>query len=127
MSPANEDKEFYFNEFLKLKKHESVYAEFPGKVTYTDQDNGERQFQATLQIPPRMSADDYTIDVFAVQEGRITGQGSKTLQVRMISFPQMLSKLAFNRSLLYGVLSVLVAVAAGLFMGIVFRDKGGAH
>jgi hypothetical protein len=125
--PANEDKAFYFNEFLKLKKKESIYAEFPGEVTYSDTSNGERQFQATLQIPPRMGADDYTIDVFALQEGRITGQDSKTLQVRMISFPQMLSKLAYNRSLLYGILSVLVAVAAGLFMGIVFRDKGSAH
>jgi len=127
ISPASEDKAFYFNEFLKLKKHELVYAEFPGEITYSDQGNGERHFQATLQIPPRMGEDDYAIDVFAIQDSRLIGQDSEKLRVKMISFPKMLSQLAFNRSLLYGILSVLVALAAGLFMGTLFRDKGGSH
>jgi len=125
--PADEDKAFYFNEFLKLKKHEAVYAEFPEKIVYTRQTGGTRQFNATLQVPPRMSADDYSIDLFAVKDGQIIGKDTKSLQVKMISFPKMLSQLAFNRGLLYGIFSVLVAVAAGLFMGILFRDKGGAH
>lgn len=127
ISPANENKDFYFHEFLKLKKHEAVYAEFPEKITYTNEIGGDRHFRATLQIPPRMSEDTYAIDLFAVKNGRIIGRESETLQVKMISFPKMLSRLAFNRGLLYGVLSVLVAVAAGLFMGTLFRDKGGAH
>lgn len=125
--PAGEDKAFYFNEFLKLKKHESVYAEYPGKITYSEPGNGERQFHVTLQIPPRMGEDEYAIDVFAVKDGRVIGTDTSQLQVKMISFPKMLSQLAFKRGLLYGIFSVLVAVAAGFLTGILFRSKGGAH
>jgi len=125
--PANEDKAFYFNEFLKLKKHEKVYAEYPGKITYGEQRDGGRQFSVTLQIPPRMSADDYAVDLFAVQDGRVIEDVSEKLNVEMVSFPKMLSQLAFQRGTLYGILSVLIAVAAGFLTGVLFRSKGGAH
>jgi uncharacterized protein (TIGR02186 family) len=125
--PENEDQQFFFNEFLKMKKHDAVYAEFPGTVIYSDQPDGARQFQASLQIPPRMSEDDYTIEVLAVKEGQLIGQAHSDLQVKMVGFPEQLSRMAFHRSLLYGVLSVLIAVAAGFFMGTLFRGKGGSH
>jgi uncharacterized protein (TIGR02186 family) len=125
--PESEDQKFFFNEFLKMKKDDAVYAEFPGTVTYRDQPDGTRQFQASLQIPPRMSEDDYTIEVLAVKEGNLIGQASSDLQVKMVGFPEQLARMAFQRSLLYGILSVLIAVAAGFFMGTLFRGKGGAH
>lgn len=128
ISPAGEDKKFYFNEFLKLKKHESVYAEFPREINYLDDGGGrERRFRVALQIPPRMSEDEYTIDLFAVQDGRVIGRDSRKLEVKMVSFPQMLSELAFKKSLLYGILSVLIAVGAGFLTGTLFRSRGGAH
>ena len=74
-----------------------------------------------------MSEDDYTIEVLAVKEGQLIEQASSDLQVKMVGFPEQLFRLAFQRSLLYGVLSVLIAVGAGLFMGTLFRGKGGAH
>ena len=125
--PASEDQKFFASEFIKLKKHNAVYAEFPGTVTYSEQPDGSRQFQASLQVPPRMSADDYTIEALAVKDGQIIGKESAGLQVKMVGFPEQLSRLAFQRGLLYGVLSVLVAVVAGLITGILFRGKGGAH
>ncbi|GAB4334003.1 MAG: hypothetical protein Kow0089_03010 [Desulfobulbaceae bacterium] len=125
--PEGEDKPFFFNEFLKLKKKESVYAEYPQAVTYGAEQDGRRSFTVILQVPPRMSEDDYSVDLFAVQDGRVIGSTGETLRVEMISFPKKLAQLAFEKSLLYGVLSVLIAVAAGLFMGVVFGGKGGAH
>ncbi|MHB8810153.1 MAG: TIGR02186 family protein [Desulfobulbaceae bacterium] len=125
--PENEDQKFFFNEFLKMKKHDAVYAEFPGTVTYSEQPDGARLFQASLQIPPRMSEDDYTIEVLAIKEGSLIGQARADLQVKMVGFPEQLARMAFQRSLLYGILSVLIAVGAGLFMCTVFRGKGGAH
>ena len=126
--PEDEDQKFFFNEFIKMKKHDAVYAEFPGSVTYKDQAGGDRQFQVNLQIPPRMGEDDYSIEVLAVRDGQIIGQAASGLQVKMVGFPEQLSRLAFQRSLLYGVLSVLIAVAGGFFMGALFSGKGGgAH
>lgn len=127
VSPESEDQGFISGEFIKLKKHDDVYAEFPGTVTYSDQPGGDRQYQVSLQIPPRMNADDYAIEVLAVKDGRIVGQTDSGLQVKMVGFPEQLSRLAFNHGLLYGIFSVLVAVAAGFITGALFRGKGGAH
>jgi ABC-type dipeptide/oligopeptide/nickel transport system permease subunit len=35
--------------------------------------------------------------------------------------------MAFEHSLLYGIMAVVIAVFAGLFMGVIFKDRGGAH
>lgn len=126
--PAGEDQTFFFNEFIKLKKHDAVYAEFPGSVTYGEQTGQGRRFKATLQVPPRMGADDYTIEVMAVRDGQVIGQAASDLQVKMVGFPEQLARLAFQRSLLYGILSVVIAVAGGFLMGALFSGKGGgAH
>jgi len=125
--PEEEDKGFVFNEFLKMKKHDGVYAEFPGTVTYSEQPGGGRRFQASLLIPPRMSEDDYAVEVLAIRDGQHIGKAGANLRVKMVGFPEQLSRLAFQRSLLYGVFSVVIAVAAGLIMGALFRGKGGAH
>ncbi len=127
ISPAGEDKAFWFDEFLKLKKKNSVYAEYPEAITFGREENGQRAFQVDLVVPPRMGEDDYTVEVFAVKDGRVIGKGARELRVRQVGFPKKLTSLAFDHSLAYGIFSVLIALAAGLVMGVVFKDKGGAH
>jgi hypothetical protein len=38
-----------------------------------------------------------------------------------------MASLAHEHALLYGVLSVVIAVLTGFIMGFVFKGKGGAH
>jgi len=127
IEPPGKDEHFLFGEFLKLKKHDKVFASFPGAVSLGTGEDGNRSFETTLQIPPRMGQDDYTVTVFAVDRNRVVDRAETTLQVRQAGFPARLSKLAFGQALLYGVLSVLVAVAAGFIMGALFGGNGGAH
>jgi len=41
--------------------------------------------------------------------------------------PAWIDDMARNSSLLYGILSTLVAILGGLAIGMVFQGKGGAH
>lgn len=127
IEPPGKDEHFFFGEFLKLKKHDKVFASVPGAVSLEAGEDGNRSFETTLQIPPRMGQDDYTVTAFAVDGNRVVDRAEAKLQVRQAGFPASLSKLAFGQALLYGVLSVLVAVAAGFIMGAIFGGKGGAH
>lgn len=127
IEPAGTDKDKWFGEFVKLKKHDGVYADYPGAVTITPDDGGAGRFEAELVIPPRMMADDYRIAAYAVINGRIAGKAEKALAIRQVGFPKKLSNLAFNHALAYGIFSVLIAIAAGFIMGMLFKDKGGAH
>ena len=48
------------------------------------------------------------------------------LTVNLTGFPGLISKLAFGHAALYGILSTLIAIFAGLGIGLVFQSKG-AH
>jgi hypothetical protein len=86
-----------------------------------------KSFTVTAVIPPRMGKGDYSVDMGVVQGNKIVDQLSQSLQVIQVGFPAKLTKLAFQNPLLHGIMAVIIAIAAGLFMGVVFKSKGGAH
>ena len=125
--PAGEDKNFLFGEFLKLKKSESLYAFHSKSVSYTPESDDMRSFKAIITIPPRMRSGDYMVQAFEVKDGHVQDKTSETLRIKLTGFPSQLDRLAFDHSLLYGIIAVLVALTAGLIIGILFKGKGGAH
>jgi hypothetical protein len=64
-----------------------------------------------------------------VHDGIIVGNAMDPLKVKEQGIPAMISSMAFNHSLFYGFLAVLIAVAAGLMMDFFFGTGkgGGAH
>jgi uncharacterized protein (TIGR02186 family) len=127
ISPAGEDKTFLIKEFVRLKKKEDLYSQKGDAVTFGAPEGGTKAYQAVLTIPSGMKQGTYTVDVAAVQDGRILSIVSAPLELKQISFPAALTKMAFGHAIWYGVMAVVVAILAGLFMGIVIKDKGGAH
>jgi hypothetical protein len=125
--PESEDKEFIIGEFVKLKKKDGLYNVNPNTVSYGTVAQGMKSFTVTAVIPPRMGKGDYSVDMGVVQGNKIVDQLSQSLQVIQVGFPAKLTKLAFQNPLLHGIMAVIIAIAAGLFMGVVFKSKGGAH
>jgi hypothetical protein len=64
-----------------------------------------------------------------IHNGIIVGNSVDQLKVKEQGIPFMISSLAFNHSLFYGFLAVLIAVAAGLVMDFFFGTGkgGGSH
>jgi len=127
VSPASENKNFIIGEFIKLKEKDGLYTVNPGTVTYETASQGMKQFTAVANIPPRMTPGEYSIDLAVMQNNKIIETISAAFKIELVGFPAQLSRLAFEHSLIYGVLAVLIALAAGLFIGIIFKNKGGAH
>jgi len=127
LSPENEDEDFFYKEFLKLKEGEGLYAKVTNGIHYGFADNDMKSVQAEVSIPALMKPGDYTVELIAIRGKQIVGRTAEPLQIRQVGFPAQLSGLAFNHSLVHGILAVLIALGAGLFIGILFRSKGGAH
>ncbi len=126
--PESEDKDFLYGEFVKLKKKQHLFLEDTSGITYGTDPEGNRTITAHLPIPPMMKPGSYDIEVMAVRDGKVVGQENLKLRVREIGLPKKLSELAFQHSLLYGIMAVVIAVLAGLLMGVIFKGKGGgAH
>lgn len=115
-----------FEEFLKLKKVEGLYREVSGNVTYGAPSGGNKSFRAEIPVPSRLSAGSYRVELAVVANGKIISRGAQPLSVNLTGFPGLISKLAFGHAALYGILSTLIAIFAGLGIGLVFQSKG-AH
>lgn len=127
IEPASEDRAFIFGEYVKLMEKSGVYALNEGGVTYGQANDGMKPFSATLDIPSKMKPGSYHIKALAVNQGAVTEQIEQELNLRLTGFPAMISKLAFGNSLLFGIMAVVIAIAAGLIIGTLFKGGGGAH
>ncbi len=115
-----------FDEFLKLKKHEGLYREMVGNVSYKPAGDGFKTFTAQIPVPAKLSPGPYRLEMAVLKDGKITKRMGADVDARMVGLPAMLANLAFKRSALYGILSTLIALIAGLGVGLVFQSKG-AH
>jgi len=126
IEPATADRAMLLPELVKLKKSEGLYRERTGAVTLGESAGGQRKFSARLAIPSRLSPGEYAIEVIAVKDGLIVAQSSQPMSAKMIGAPAFLADLAFNHAVWYGVLASIIAIIAGLGIGLVFQSKG-AH
>ncbi len=127
LEPKDEDKGFIFREFVKLQEKSGTYGIFGGKLKYTEKSNGIREFEATIPVPPKIKQGDYKVEAFAVKNDKILASSDRKLTLKQGGFPELVSRLAFNYSLIYGIGAVVIAIFAGLLMGVLFKGKGGAH
>jgi len=127
MSSAEAEREGVFKEFLKLKESEGLYGLETGQVTYGEAESGGKSFGAILQIPPRLTPGKYLVESFAVKDGSVAAMTTAELQVRQVGLPAFISRLAFKNGALYGLLAAIIAIAAGLLIGVIFKGEKGAH
>jgi len=123
IEPASADRKALLPELLKLKKHEGLYREASGAVVLGEKDNGMRKFSAVVAIPSRLSPGAYVMEAFAVKDGKVVSESSRSVDVKLVGIPSMMADLAFNHGAWYGVLASIIAILAGLGIGLVFQSK----
>jgi len=126
ISPQGQDRQLLIGEFLKLKERDGLYGIQSRAIHYEDK-GGVRAFHASVHLPSGLVPGVYTLETFAIRDGQILARDAHVIQARTVGMPAFLSNLAFNHSLLYGILAVLVAIGAGLLIGYLFKGGGGAH
>ncbi len=125
--PSSDKDSFYFKEFVKLKEKQDLYSKNFEAVTYGPAADGSRPYQAQLTISPRMKQGLYTVEAYAIKDNRVIASSAVKMELKQVGFPAQLSSLAFDHSLMYGIMAVLIAIFAGLVTGVLFKDKGGSH
>jgi hypothetical protein len=113
-----------FEEFLKLKQNEGLYREMFGNISYESASEGQKTFVAEVPIPSRLSPGDYMVELDAVRNGEVIARAEQPVTVKLVGFPALLAGLAFGHAALYGILSTIIALLAGLAIGLVFQSRG---
>ena len=128
VSPAANDaeKENWLGEFIKFKEKEKVYGVFPGTVEIKN--SGDKTaYNLFLDWPYEAPPMEYTISVYAVKDGAITDSTEKSLVVEKTGLLKFLSDMAFNHEIIYGIISIIIAVVAGFIVSLLFKGKSGVH
>jgi len=129
MSPAGspDDRHRLFMEFVKLQERGELYAINEGGVHLELDSSGDNRFSADFFFPPDVPVGSYDVRLLTFAEDGGTLFASSKITVNQAGLAAWISSLARERGLFYGLLSVIVALAAGLITGFVFDlgSKGG--
>jgi hypothetical protein len=129
LSPARgaEEDQRIFGEFVRLKEKQKLFGVTESGVALAAGSSGDLDCAADFFIPPDVPVGNFDVQLLAFDRYGETALASAVLTVVKVGPAATISAMARERGLLYGVLSVIVALLAGVLAGVVFghRSKGG--
>ena len=96
-----------------------LYVEHAGGVTFV----GQHLFRARFAVPSNVPIGTFTAETFLFRNGGLVGRYSTPLKIEKRGIERIIYEMAQDRPLLYGVLAVFAAIAAGLSAAAVFGRK----
>lgn len=121
-----EEKNSWFTELVKFKEDSGLYSISVEKITATAAD-GKQDYNIAIDWPYQAMPDNYTITVYAVRDKKILEMAETALLVQQTSIVKKLAGMADTNSAVYGIISILLALAVGFGVGIIFRKSAASH
>lgn len=104
---------------IRNKERAGLFATTGEQITFL----GGQLFRTRLHFPANVPTGFYDVEVFMLQEGRVVHAQTTPLIVRKAGLGADVFFFAHNYSAAYGVIAVLLAVAAGIIAAFVFRKS----
>jgi uncharacterized protein (TIGR02186 family) len=101
---------------VRLKERERLYVKSDFGVAFI----GRSLFRATIALPPNVPVGPLTASVYLFKEGKLLGEYKSHVMLEREGVERFIHQFALNRSLLYGLLAVVMATAAGLAAAFAF-------
>ena len=107
----------YMKAVRRIREDMGLYSEREGLVNLT----GETLFDADIRLPANLVEGDYTARTYLIRNQNIIADTSVGISVRKEGLERWLYNLAHEQALVYGLLSLLVALVAGYGASEIFR------
>lgn len=98
------------NAIIEAKKEDRLYIVDRFAVAFLS----KSLFRGTVTLPTKVKVGSYSAEVYLFHAGKLLSQHNTSLKVQKSGIERELTALAFDRPWVYGVLSVILAVACGL-------------
>ena len=102
---------------LRLRMQEDLYAHAEGDVVLDE----DTLFNTSVALPANLVEGDYTTRILLIRDGMVLDDHSTKIFVRKVGIERWLYNLAHDNALLYGILSLILATAAGWGASEAFR------
>lgn len=105
---------------LRLRREEGLYRDDFSTIVFLEDSD---LFRATVDIPANVAVGTYDVSLYLFRGGSLLHSKTQPMTVSKFGFEQITYSLAINHGFVYGLLSVLIALATGWFAGVVFRKN----
>ncbi len=105
--------------FVRLESQQALYSEIATAVTFLT----PTVFRAAIPLPSDVPNGNFAIDVELFADGIRVARTNSALEVTKAGFEQYVAEAARDHGLLYGVVTMLMALLTGWFASVVFRRE----
>lgn len=102
---------------IRVRQANSSYQTNIGSIDFDEQ----TLFNTTVRLPANLTEGDYSARFFLTRNGRIVDSFETTIPVQKVGLERFLFRLSREQPLIYGLMSIAIAIAAGWGASAVFR------
>lgn len=103
------DSEAFTQALIRIRAGDGLYQVLEGAVDLEE----ETLFRASVRLPANLTEGDYRTRIFLTRDGRIVDIYETAIPVNKVGLERWLYELAHDRPLIYGLMSLFIAIAAG--------------
>lgn len=112
----------YRDAIVRLKRKEKLYSEASNDgVTFI----GRSLFRASVDLPANVTVGPFDTRVYLFREGELLSKYSARINLERAGVEQYIYEAAVSNPLVYGLVTVMLAMSAGLLATTIFRRPGG--
>jgi uncharacterized protein (TIGR02186 family) len=121
---APDDADVVWKGLLKIKERANLYniVADPKRLEIAE----GKLFKHYFRFPAAATEGRYLVESYCFQNGELVGYGKDVIQIKKVGLEHWLTNTAQNSAIFYGILAVVIAMGAGLLVGVIF-GKGGHH
>jgi uncharacterized protein (TIGR02186 family) len=121
---APKDADVVWKGLLKIKERGNLYniVEDPKRLEVAE----GKLFKHYFRFPAAATEGRYLVESYCFQKGQLVGYGKDVIQIKKVGLENWLTQTSRNSAIFYGILAVVIAMGAGLLVGVIF-GKGGHH
>ena len=116
---STEDLAEFRRAIIRLKRKQGLYVQDPFSVAFI----GRSLFRATIELPANVTVGPFETRVYLFREEKLLSQYAVRLNLEREGVERHLHAFAFGYPTLYGLMTVMIAVAAGLTASTVVRKS----
>ncbi|WP_208350476.1 TIGR02186 family protein [Pseudaestuariivita rosea] len=111
------DANTFTDALVRIRKQEDLYQLNEGSVSLADQ----TLFQTFITLPANLVEGSYETRIFLTRDGEVISTYTTAIDVQKVGLERWLYTLAHDQPLIYGFLSLFIAIAAGWGAAATFR------
>lgn len=105
---------------IRIRQDNGLYTDEGGEVELLD----ETLFRTQIKLPSNLVEGDYRARIFLTRDKQVVDVFETTIAVRKVGLERWIFNLAHQKPLIYGLLSLTIAIFAGWMASAVFRLLG---